>query len=105
MHPVLYAIYMILDFYSFIMIAAIVFSLLQQFEVINFRSPLVMQIHTLLRGLTEPVLIRIRKYIPPMGGFDLSPVVVFMAINLLQYTISYYSAKTAISAAVPVIPH
>lgn len=33
--------------------------------------------------LTEPVLSFLRRYIPPIGGLDLSPLVVFLAINWL----------------------
>lgn len=34
--------------------------------------------------LTEPVLAPIRRILPPMGGFDLSPLVVFFILMFLQ---------------------
>jgi len=34
--------------------------------------------------LTEPVLGFVRRYIPPMGGLDLSPLVVFLVISLVR---------------------
>jgi YggT family protein len=34
--------------------------------------------------LTEPVLSFFRKFIPPLGGFDLSPLVVFLIIWVAQ---------------------
>ena len=34
--------------------------------------------------LTEPVLGPIRRVVPPIGGLDLSPMVVFLIILLLQ---------------------
>jgi len=34
--------------------------------------------------LTEPVLGFIRRYVPPMGGFDLSPIFIFIGLNILQ---------------------
>lgn len=34
--------------------------------------------------LTEPVMGLFRRYIPPMGGFDLSPIFVFLALLLLK---------------------
>ncbi|TVM15965.1 YggT family protein [Oceanidesulfovibrio indonesiensis] len=39
-----------------------------------------------LRTLTEPVFYRIRRWIPfvMVGGFDLSPIVVLLAIQFLQ---------------------
>ncbi len=34
--------------------------------------------------ITEPVLSRIRRYLPPMGGLDLSPMILILAIIFLQ---------------------
>ncbi|ERP89357.1 membrane protein [Alcanivorax sp. P2S70] len=34
--------------------------------------------------ITEPVMAPVRKLLPPMGGFDLSPLVVLLGIQLLQ---------------------
>jgi YggT family protein len=34
--------------------------------------------------LTEPVLGLVRRYIPPVGGLDLSPLIIFLVINLLR---------------------
>ncbi|MEA2447169.1 MAG: YggT family protein [Actinomycetota bacterium] len=34
--------------------------------------------------LTEPPMSLLRRYIPPMGGFDLSPIFIFLALILLQ---------------------
>jgi YggT family protein len=38
----------------------------------------------LLYSLNEPILGRARRLIPPISGFDLSPIVVFIAIQLLK---------------------
>ena len=37
-----------------------------------------------LRQATEPVLGRVRRYLPSMGGLDLSPIVVILAIVFLK---------------------
>ncbi len=37
--------------------------------------------------VTEPVLGPLRRVIPPIGGFDLSPLVVFFGLRLLQASI------------------
>ncbi len=34
--------------------------------------------------LTEPVLGLLRRYVPPIGGLDLSPIFVFLALILIQ---------------------
>lgn len=37
--------------------------------------------------LTEPVLGLFRRYIPPMGGLDLSPIFVFIILQLIRGSI------------------
>ena len=44
-------------------------------------------VHTALYTITEPVLGPVRRALPPMGGFDLSPIVVIFALNLLSSAI------------------
>jgi YggT family protein len=44
-------------------------------------------------ALTEPVFRPIRRILPPIGGLDLSPIVVFVIIWFLQYTITYVSYR------------
>lgn len=38
----------------------------------------------LLHQITEPVMAPFRKLLPPMGGLDLSPILVFILINVVQ---------------------
>ena len=38
----------------------------------------------LLYQLTEPVMAPFRKVLPPMGGLDLSPILVFILINIIN---------------------
>jgi YggT family protein len=35
-------------------------------------------------GLTEPVFERIRQVVPPVGGMDLSPMVLLIGLQMLQ---------------------
>jgi YggT family protein len=42
------------------------------------------QVFTVLYAITEPVLGPLRRAIPPMGGFDLSPIVVIFGIQIIQ---------------------
>lgn len=37
-----------------------------------------------LHDFTEPILAPFRKIIPPIGGFDLSPIFAFMALSLVK---------------------
>lgn len=40
-----------------------------------------------LYQITEPVLGRVRRFIPYMGGLDLSPLIVIFVIYFIQYAI------------------
>lgn len=44
-------------------------------------------IYNALYTVTEPVLGPVRRALPPMGGFDLSPIVVVLGLQLLSAAI------------------
>jgi YggT family protein len=44
-------------------------------------------VYSFLFNVTEPVLAPLRRVIPPLGGFDLSPIIVFFGIQILQRAI------------------
>ncbi len=46
----------------------------------------------LLHQITEPVLKRFRALLPPMGGFDLSVILVFVLINVIKIALGHMSA-------------
>lgn len=37
-----------------------------------------------IQAIVDPILRPIRAIIPPMGGFDLSPLIAFLVLRLLQ---------------------
>ncbi|MBL4608390.1 MAG: YggT family protein [Pseudomonadales bacterium] len=38
----------------------------------------------LIYQITDPIMTRVRKLVPPMGGMDFSPIITFMLIQLLK---------------------
>ena len=44
-------------------------------------------------ALTEPVFRQIRRVLPPISGFDLSPIVVIILIEFFKYTIRWMSIR------------
>jgi YggT family protein len=66
----------------------IIMSWLISFNVINTRNQFVAGVWRVVNAITEPILRPIRRIIPPMGGLDLSPIVVFVIIFFLQNWIS-----------------
>ena len=67
-----------------------ILSWLFAFDVINYRNRFVYQLATMLDRLTSPILAPLRRFIPPLGGIDLTPVVALLIIRGLQlYLIPY----------------
>lgn len=69
--------------YGYILFARIIFS---WFPV--SRGGLMEQIYSVLYTITEPVLGPLRRAIPPIGGFDFSPLVAFFGLNILASIVS-----------------
>jgi len=74
----------VLEIYIWIVIAAVIMSWLLAFNVVNYHNNIVRSAVRILDALTEPVFRAVRKIIPPIGGLDLSPLVVFFAVWILQ---------------------
>lgn len=55
----------------------------------------------LLHQITEPVMAPFRKILPPMGGLDLSPILVFVLINVIQIALGHIARSLGISGLVP----
>ncbi len=53
---------------------------------------------TLIHQLTEPVMAPFRKLLPPLGGLDLSPILVFLLINVVQVVLRHLAASVGLSA-------
>ncbi|MGB8602569.1 MAG: YggT family protein [Rhizomicrobium sp.] len=88
-NPILWLILKLLEFYSWVVIAAVVVSWLIAFNVINMYNSFVHSIVRLLDALTEPVFRLVRSVIPPIAGLDLAPLVVLFAIWFLQYAVEW----------------
>jgi YggT family protein len=66
----------LIDVYSFVVLLAVIMSWMGTVR----RSPPAMIVYR----LTEPVLAPIRSVLPPMGGLDLSPMVLLFALQFLK---------------------
>jgi YggT family protein len=84
MTSILQILLLILDVAQFIIIAHIIMSWLINFQVLNLRQPLVAQLWDGLNRLLEPVYGRVRSLLPNLGGIDLAPLVVLLAVYALR---------------------
>ncbi|KAA1190430.1 YggT family protein [Pseudohalioglobus sediminis] len=53
----------------------------------------------LLYQITEPVMAPFRKLLPPMGGMDFSPILVFILINVLQIALRHMATGVGLHPA------
>lgn len=83
-------VYMLLDLYGFVVLVNVVLSWLLVFNVINGHNQLVRSIYDFTRAMTEPVLRRIRRVIQPVNGYDLSSLVLLIAIWFAKQAIRTY---------------
>ncbi|MBL4828157.1 MAG: YggT family protein, partial [Spongiibacteraceae bacterium] len=67
---------------------AILVSIILSWVAPGSYNPLVLLLHQ----LTEPVLTPFRKLLPSMGGLDLSPIFVFIVINVMQIILKHLGA-------------
>lgn len=79
---------MILNLVWWVFLIMIIMSWLISFNVINTRNQFVAGLWQVVNAITDPILRPIRRIIPPMGGLDLSPLIVFVVIFFLQSFIS-----------------
>jgi YggT family protein len=74
----------IIALYMWALIISVVLSWLVQFNVINTSNRFVYTIGDFLYRITEPVLGRIRSVLPAIGGIDLSPMILILALVFLR---------------------
>ena len=74
--------------YFFSILAAIIFSWIAP----GSNHPALMLLHQ----INEPVMAPFRKLLPAMGGLDLSPIMVFIAINVLNILLSHAAAGSGL---------
>ncbi|WFE90438.1 YggT family protein [Roseibium porphyridii] len=76
-----------LDLYFYIIIASAIFSWLYAFNIINSNNQIINSIGRALYNLTEPALRPIRRFLPNLGGIDISPVILLLGIIFLRQII------------------
>ncbi len=90
MRAILDIVLLLLNYYSYVIIAMAILSWLVAFDVINFRNDFVRSIWRFLEAITEPALRPIRRILPNLGGIDVSPVILLLIILFIQDVIVKY---------------
>lgn len=83
----------ILSLYQWVIILHIIFSWLITFNLINTSNGFIMIVTNFLYNATEPLLQRIRRFMPNLGGLDLSPLVLIFALMFLSNVLARIAQK------------
>ncbi|OED46837.1 YggT family protein [Leisingera sp. S232] len=75
---------LILDIVWFFIIAHVIMSWLINFQVLNLHQQLVAQIWYMLNRILEPIYAPVRRIMPNLGGIDLAPLAVLIAVYALR---------------------
>lgn len=84
MQSLLILITQVIQIYIYVIVASAVLSWLIAFNVINTRNRFVYTVVDVLYRVTEPVLAPIRRFLPDLGGIDVSPVVLLLLLFFIQ---------------------
>ena len=91
MNAIIILINSIMDIYIFSLLSYVIASWLVSFKIINPWQPFVRMILQSMGRLHEPLLSRIRSVLPELGGIDLSPIIVFLAVQFLRNLMFEYA--------------
>jgi YggT family protein len=74
----------LITLYIWCLILSAVLSWLVAFNVVNTRNRFVFMLGDFLYRITEPALRPVRRFLPSLGGIDISPVVVILLLFFLR---------------------
>ena len=77
LNSILHLLATVIQLYSYVLLARIILSWIPNLDRTN---PIVQLLHQ----LTDPILEPVRRTIPPLGMVDISPIVVFIGLQILR---------------------
>jgi YggT family protein len=84
MESVIWLVNTLFTLYWWVILAMVVMSWLTAFNIVNHSNAYVRQFSYFLRRLTEPVLAPIRRILPDLGGIDISPIILLIALEFIR---------------------
>ena len=92
MIAIFYLVLQILKIYSYVVIAHVIISWLVAFNVLNTQNRFVYSVLDLTYRLTEPFLNKIKRFLPNLGTFDISPIILLLLIWFIEICMKLYIA-------------
>ncbi len=90
MIPIYLLVDQIIKLYSYVVITNVVISWLIAFNVLNTSNRFVYSILEFTYKLTDPVLNKIRAFLPNLGAFDISPIILLLLIWFVRMCMYQY---------------
>ena len=87
-----YLVLQVLKLYTYVVIANVVISWLVAFNVLNTSNRFVYSILEFTYTLTDPILNYIRRFLPNLGAFDISPIILLLLIWFVEMCMKIYVA-------------
>ena len=92
MIAIFYLVLQLLKLYSYVVIANVIISWLIAFNILNTSNRFVYSILEFTYKLTDPIYIRIRRFLPNLGAFDISPIILLLLIWFIEMCMKLYVA-------------
>jgi len=92
MIAIFYLVLQVLKLYSYVVIANVIISWLVAFNVLNTSNRFVYAILDFTYRLTEPILNKIRRFLPNLGALDISPIILLLLIWFIEMCMKLYIA-------------
>ena len=92
MIAIFYLVLQILKLYSYVVIANVIISWLIAFNILNTQNRFVYSILEFTYRLTDPILNKIRRFLPNLGAFDISPIILLLLIWFVEMCMKLYVA-------------
>ncbi len=96
--PVFRIVDLAINLYWWVIIVMAVMSWLLAFDVINMRNDFVRSVWNGVNALTEPALRPIRRFLPPIGGMDISPIVLLLLLSFIQMELNQLARALIMSS-------
>ena len=92
MIAIFYLFLQVLKLYSYVVIANVLVSWLIAFNILNTQNRFVYSILEFTYRLTDPILNKIRRFLPNLGTLDISPIILLLLIWFIEMCMKLYIA-------------
>ena len=92
MNSLLALIIQIINLYTYVLLIYIIMTWLISFNIINTSNRFVYVVLDFTYRLTEPFLRKIRQFLPNLGAFDISPIILLLLIWFIEMCMKLYIA-------------